>query len=63
LRILRTTLLFNWRFEQSGATCGIQHVADGAAAVEFLRTTLATNPDGLPRLIFLDLKMAVINGF
>jgi two-component system response regulator len=55
--------LFNWRFEQSGATCAIKHVLDGAEAIEFLERTLLTNPESLPFIIFLDLKMPVMNGF
>jgi two-component system response regulator len=55
--------LFNWRYEQSGATCAIKHVLDGSAAIEFLDCTLSTNPELLPFIIFLDLKMPVMNGF
>jgi len=55
--------LFNWRFEQSGATCAVKHVLDGAEAIEFLDRTLSTNPESLPCIIFLDLKMPVMNGF
>jgi DNA-binding response OmpR family regulator len=32
-------------------------------AVEFLRTHLRSDPEGLPQAIFLDLKMPVLNGF
>lgn len=53
--------LFNWRFEQSGCECEVQHVSDGAAAVEFLRNAAAAG--SLPCLVFLDLKMPVLNGF
>ena len=55
--------LFNWRFEQSGATCAVEHVLDGSAAIDFLLQTSATNPALLPFIIFMDLKMPVMNGF
>jgi CheY-like chemotaxis protein len=55
--------LFNWRFEQSGATCAVEHVLDGSAAIEFLLRSSATSPKLLPFIIFLDLKMPVMNGF
>jgi CheY-like chemotaxis protein len=55
--------LFNWRFEQSGATCVVQHVLNGTAAIEFLRKASNSDPGLLPCMIFLDLKMPVMNGF
>jgi CheY-like chemotaxis protein len=54
---------FKWRFEQAGLACEVNHVLDGGAAVDFLHTTHASNPQRLPCLIFLDLKMPVMNGF
>ncbi|HTL54252.1 MAG TPA: response regulator [Candidatus Limnocylindrales bacterium] len=55
--------IFNWRFGKSGVTCVVQHVLEGAAAVEYLKTAAASDPDSLPVVIFLDLKMPVMNGF
>jgi CheY-like chemotaxis protein len=54
---------FKWRFEQAGLGCVVHHVLDGGAAIEFLRTTKAAEPERLPCLMFLDLKMPVVNGF
>jgi CheY-like chemotaxis protein len=53
--------LFNWKFEQSGCDCVVHHVLDGAAALEFLRQALISGT--LPKVMFLDLKMPVMNGF
>src|SRR6185437_4552821 len=55
--------LFNWRFERSGIGCAVHHVLDGAAAIEFIRKAASSDCDSLPCLIFLDLKMPVLNGF
>jgi CheY-like chemotaxis protein len=55
--------LFNWRFEQARVTCVIHHTLDGASAIEFLKNASGTDPDSLPVVIFLDLKMPVMNGF
>ena len=49
---------FRRTFQKSGMSCDIQHVTDGAQAIEFLRSALC-----LPQTIFLDLKMPVLNGF
>jgi two-component system response regulator len=54
--------IFNWRFEQAQLSCAVHHVLDGASAIEFLNKASA-NPDALPMVIFLDLKMPVMNGF
>jgi two-component system, response regulator len=51
--------LFGWTFAKSGIALGIHHVRNGREAIDFLR-----NPPGsLPRIVLLDLKMPVLNGF
>jgi CheY-like chemotaxis protein len=55
--------LFTWKFQQSGVRCSIQHVLDGAAAIDELSRASSSSPDTLPCIIFLDLKMPVMNGF
>jgi two-component system response regulator len=53
--------LFNRTFEKSGTALGIHHVPNGAEAIEFLRGAASSN--SLPRIILLDLKMPMVNGF
>jgi CheY-like chemotaxis protein len=53
--------LFNRTFQKSGTTFGVHHVLNGAEAIEFLRG--AANSNSLPRIILLDLKMPMMNGF
>jgi two-component system response regulator len=53
--------LFNRTFEKSRMALGIHHVPNGAEAIEFLRD--AANSNSLPRIILLDLKMPLVNGF
>ena len=53
--------LFNRTFEKSGTALGIRHVQNGAEAIEFLRDAATSN--SLPRIVLLDLKMPMVNGF
>ena len=47
---------------KSGLQFDLQHVADGEAAIEFLREA-ASGKKPLPEAVFLDLKMPVRSGF
>jgi DNA-binding response OmpR family regulator len=53
--------LFQWSYDKSQSPFALHRVRNGAEAIDFLRA--ATNLDDLPRLIFLDLKMPIVNGF
>ena len=46
---------------KSGAPYAIHHAEDGSAAINFVQKALAE--DYLPEIVFLDLKMPVLNGF
>ena len=54
---------FERAFEKAGTTCSLQRAVDGAEAVDFLRKALAGPRENLPRVVFLDLKMPLLNGF
>jgi CheY-like chemotaxis protein len=54
---------FERAFQKLGTTCSLQRAVDGAEAVDFLRTALSGSQEKLPRVIFLDLKMPLLNGF
>ena len=54
---------FRRTLQRSGAACALRHVTDGAQAIEFLRKASNGEGEGLPQVIFLDLKMPVVNGF
>jgi CheY-like chemotaxis protein len=55
------TFLFKRAFAKSGADFSISDARNGAEAIEFLKN--AAQKDLLPKVVFLDLKMPVINGF
>lgn len=54
---------FERRVQKSGFDCKIHHVTDGAQAVDFIQKSAASKPEALPKIIFLDLKMPLLNGF
>lgn len=54
---------FTRTLQRSGITCSLHHVLDGAEAIEFLRNAAKGGGQNLPRTIFLDLKMPMLNGF
>jgi CheY-like chemotaxis protein len=53
--------LFGRTFEKAGVRLGIHRVPNGAEAIAYLRG--AANSNSLPRIIMLDLKMPMVNGF
>jgi CheY-like chemotaxis protein len=54
---------FRRAFEKSGANCLLCHVTNGAEAIGFLEHARTSEPQNLPFVIFLDLKMPIVNGF
>jgi CheY-like chemotaxis protein len=54
---------FKHTLERSGVRCSLKHVTNGAEAIEYLRSGSSSEPPTLPDVIFLDLKMPVLNGF
>jgi CheY-like chemotaxis protein len=54
---------FKRTLQKSGMGCTLHRVANGAEAIDFLRSTSISNFQELPKVIFLDLKMPVLNGF
>src|SRR3954468_18726900 len=56
---------FQIALENTGVPCDLAHVGNGQQAIEDLRAT-QSGQDGappVPDLVFLDLKMPVLNGF
>jgi len=54
---------FNRTLQRSGVTCAVHHVENGAEAVEFLAKASQSDSGELPPVMFLDLKMPLLNGF
>jgi CheY-like chemotaxis protein len=53
---------FRWTLEKCGFNCEVEHVADGAAAVDKLEKA-GRGEARLPDLTFLDLKIPTFSGF
>jgi CheY-like chemotaxis protein len=54
---------FKRTLQKSGHTCVFHRANNGAEAVEFLQTASTSNSQTLPHVMFLDLKMPLLNGF
>lgn len=54
---------FKRTLQKSGHTCVLRRANNGAEAVGFLQTASTSGSETLPHVIFLDLKMPVLNGF
>lgn len=54
---------FRRTFQKSGFQCALHHSTNGAEAIDFLRNVSLSDPEALPAVMFLDLKMPVVNGF
>jgi CheY-like chemotaxis protein len=54
---------FKRTLQKSAHTCVLHRANNGAEAVEFLQNASTSGSQTLPHVIFLDLKMPVLNGF
>ena len=54
---------FERALQKSGNTCSLRHVTNGAEAIDLIQKVSISNTEAFPSLIFLDLKMPVVNGF
>lgn len=59
---LDDAFFFRRALKKGAVECDLRHVLDGQAAVTLLQRS-ATDPKVLPDIVFLDLKMPVMNGF
>ena len=54
---------FRRTLQKSGIACTMHHVVDGAQAIDFLESISSSQSQQLPAVMFLDLKMPLVNGF
>jgi CheY-like chemotaxis protein len=59
---LDDAFFFHRALKKGSVECDLRHVLDGQAAVACLQEG-AAKPEILPSIVFLDLKMPVMNGF
>ena len=54
---------FERTLQKSGIRCAVRRATNGAEAIELLQTIFTSEPGALPLIMFLDLKMPIVNGF
>jgi CheY-like chemotaxis protein len=54
---------FKRRLQKLRNGCVVYHLSNGAEAIEYLKRTSTSDFEALPKIMFLDLKMPVLNGF
>ena len=55
---------FFWRtLNKSGANCLLHYSENGTQALQFLQKIMRSDRERLPRVVFLELKLPVLNGF
>jgi len=54
---------FRRTLQKSRLECVVHHSTNGAEAIDYLQKISASDPEAIPRVMFLDLKMPVLNGF
>jgi CheY-like chemotaxis protein len=54
---------FKRTLQKSKNSCVVYHVTNGADAIEYLKSASTADSRSLPKVVFLDLKMPVLNGF